>query len=218
MLVAVLTDAMIWDPKKECSMKISNRVVLGSFFALLLSAGLALADPHFDVPRGHMPPPGMCRIWFPGRPPGHQPPPGDCRRLSREVPRGAYLIAPDRRWSYDDMHDRRFRYDTFDRYSYRDREWERRREVQQDRRDVKGAAGQVREDRQDLHNANRELDKDRAELRRDVRQGASKNEIAGDRQELRDDHKKIGEAKSDLRDSQRKLQGTRKELHYDTHR
>lgn len=46
----------------------------------------------FHIPPGHYPPPGSCRIWFPGRPPGHQPPPGDCRVLDRQVPRGAYLI------------------------------------------------------------------------------------------------------------------------------
>ncbi|RTQ46518.1 hypothetical protein EJV47_21435 [Hymenobacter gummosus] len=27
------------------------------------------------VPRGHYPPPGECRIWYPNRPPGQQPPP-----------------------------------------------------------------------------------------------------------------------------------------------
>ena len=45
-----------------------------------------------NVPPGHLPPPGECRIWFPDRPPGHQPPPGDCRELSRHVPRGAVLV------------------------------------------------------------------------------------------------------------------------------
>lgn len=44
------------------------------------------------VPPGHMPPPGACRIWFPGRPPGHQPPPGNCARLQRQVPPGAVLV------------------------------------------------------------------------------------------------------------------------------
>lgn len=44
------------------------------------------------VPKGHMPPPGECRIWYPDRPPGQQPPPGDCRELRRHVPPGAYLI------------------------------------------------------------------------------------------------------------------------------
>ena len=27
------------------------------------------------IPRGHMPPPGEARLWYPDRPPGHQPPP-----------------------------------------------------------------------------------------------------------------------------------------------
>ncbi|SDR98816.1 tetratricopeptide repeat protein [Pseudomonas oryzae] len=46
----------------------------------------------YRIPRGHRPPRGQCRIWFPGRPPGKQPPPGDCRRLRERVPAGAWLI------------------------------------------------------------------------------------------------------------------------------
>ena len=41
-----------------------------------------------DIPKGHYPPPGECRVWYPGRPPGQQPPPGNCDR----VPPGAWLI------------------------------------------------------------------------------------------------------------------------------
>lgn len=44
-----------------------------------------------DIPYGHYPPPGECRLWYPNRPPGQQPPPRDCRSL-RSVPRGAWLI------------------------------------------------------------------------------------------------------------------------------
>ncbi len=44
------------------------------------------------IPKGHLPPPGMCRIWHPGTPPGLQPPPGNCAALSRQVPPGAWLI------------------------------------------------------------------------------------------------------------------------------
>lgn len=44
------------------------------------------------IPPGHLPPPGMCRIWYEGRPPGQQPPPGGCRKLEHEVPPGAILV------------------------------------------------------------------------------------------------------------------------------
>jgi hypothetical protein len=47
---------------------------------------------HLDIPPGHLPPPGECRIWYPGKPPGHQPPPGKCGRLRHHVPAGAWLI------------------------------------------------------------------------------------------------------------------------------
>jgi hypothetical protein len=41
-----------------------------------------------NIPPGHYPPPGECRIWYPDRPPGHQPPPGKCG----SVPAGAWVI------------------------------------------------------------------------------------------------------------------------------
>jgi hypothetical protein len=44
------------------------------------------------IPKGHMPPPGKCRIWYPDLPPGHQPPPGNCDELKYDVPRDAWLI------------------------------------------------------------------------------------------------------------------------------
>lgn len=48
---------------------------------------------NLHIPPGHLPPPGSCRIWYPGEPPGHQPPPGHCGELSYHVPPGAWLIA-----------------------------------------------------------------------------------------------------------------------------
>jgi hypothetical protein len=45
-----------------------------------------------DIPKGHYPPPGECRIWYPDRPPGHQLPPTRCERLPRQVPPGAWVI------------------------------------------------------------------------------------------------------------------------------
>lgn len=52
-------------------------------------------EAYAEVPPGHLPPPGECRIWYPGRPPGHQPPPGACHRLERQVPPGAVLVYGD---------------------------------------------------------------------------------------------------------------------------
>lgn len=54
--------------------------------------GYGYPAPQVQVPDGHLPPPGACRIWFPDRPPGHQPPPGPCHALEYQVPPGAYLI------------------------------------------------------------------------------------------------------------------------------
>jgi hypothetical protein len=79
--------------------------------AAALVAGLAL--PAFaqsrdrgpdQVPPGHRPPPGMCRIWLDGVPPGQQPEPTDCATAVRERPAGSRVIFGDRR--SDDDNDR----------------------------------------------------------------------------------------------------------------
>jgi hypothetical protein len=41
------------------------------------------------IPRGHLPPPGSCRVRHPDRPPGQQPPPTSC---DVDVPVGAFLV------------------------------------------------------------------------------------------------------------------------------
>jgi hypothetical protein len=51
----------------------------------------------FKIPPGHLPPPGQCRIWYPGNPSGQQPPCAKCSKLSRVVPAGAYLISRTRK-------------------------------------------------------------------------------------------------------------------------
>jgi hypothetical protein len=48
--------------------------------------------PVVMVPGGDMPPPGQCRVWYPGRPNPEQPSPGSCEELRGKVPEGAYLI------------------------------------------------------------------------------------------------------------------------------
>jgi hypothetical protein len=39
----------------------------------------------YGIPKGHLPPPGHCRIWYPNRPAGQQPPrsgaPSTCSRF-----------------------------------------------------------------------------------------------------------------------------------------
>lgn len=50
------------------------------------------APRHVDIPKGHYPPPGTCRIWVPGVPPGQQSPPGNCEDLQYRVPPGAILV------------------------------------------------------------------------------------------------------------------------------
>jgi hypothetical protein len=39
------------------------------------------------IPRGHLPPPGSCRVWYNDRPAGQQPPPTTCRDAERTVSR-----------------------------------------------------------------------------------------------------------------------------------
>lgn len=51
-----------------------------------------------EVPPGHYPPPGECRIWYVNRTPGHQPPPARCESLVGRVPFGAFLLYNDKAW------------------------------------------------------------------------------------------------------------------------
>lgn len=44
------------------------------------------------IPKGHLPPPGECKIWIPRRPAGQQGPPQSCSAAFRNVPPGAWVI------------------------------------------------------------------------------------------------------------------------------
>ena len=78
-------------------------LVLGAC-TLVLDSGHRSPDSHpgppshhprqaaLKIPPGHFPPPGMCRVWFPGRPPGHQPPPVSCERAEQRVSPGAWVL------------------------------------------------------------------------------------------------------------------------------
>lgn len=54
--------------------------------------GRTLPFGDLGIPKGHLPPPGECKVWFPGKPPGHQPPPQSCASALRNVPLGAWVI------------------------------------------------------------------------------------------------------------------------------
>ncbi len=45
-----------------------------------------------SIPPGHLPPPGMCRVWMPGEPPGHQPAPRSCSSIERTAPAGSWIV------------------------------------------------------------------------------------------------------------------------------
>lgn len=44
------------------------------------------------IPKGHLPPPGKCKIWQPGAPPGQQGSPMDKEMAFRQVPPGYWVI------------------------------------------------------------------------------------------------------------------------------
>ncbi len=44
------------------------------------------------IPPGHLPPPGKCKVWFPGDPPGHQPKARSCDGIEAAAPAGAWVL------------------------------------------------------------------------------------------------------------------------------
>ena len=66
--------------------------------ALALAAPLSAQKPREkadDIPPGHRPPPGMCRIWIDDVPPGQQPAPTDCATAVRNRPANGRVIFGD---------------------------------------------------------------------------------------------------------------------------
>src|SRR5687767_5148067 len=45
-----------------------------------------------NIPNGHLPPPGHCRIWYPSKPAGQQPPPVSCDKALRDFKIGTWII------------------------------------------------------------------------------------------------------------------------------
>ncbi len=44
------------------------------------------------VPPGHLPPPGQCRVWVPGKPPGHQAKSRTCDGIERSAAAGTWIL------------------------------------------------------------------------------------------------------------------------------
>lgn len=60
------------------------------------------APRKLTVPPGHYPPPGQCRLWYPGRPPGQQPKPVKCSQLrGKAAGTGAFILYNDTAWDGD---------------------------------------------------------------------------------------------------------------------
>jgi hypothetical protein len=79
-------------------------------FPLVLQAQGRNGGDH--IPPGHMPPAGLCRIWYDGVPPGRQPAPVDCRTAERRVPRNGRVVYGARDdWRRDRRDDRCYEYD-----------------------------------------------------------------------------------------------------------
>ena len=69
---------------------------------ILPRAGTAGPRELAGVPRGHYPPPGECRVWYPNRPAGQQPPPTSCDRLAGgRLEPGAFILHGDRAYDAD---------------------------------------------------------------------------------------------------------------------
>jgi hypothetical protein len=45
-----------------------------------------------DIPPGHLPSPGMCRVWVPGKPAGHQERARSCSNIERYAPAGSWIV------------------------------------------------------------------------------------------------------------------------------
>jgi len=65
-----------------------------ALLAMIVVSGCVVVDDprQANIPPGHMPPPGQCRVWHPDRRPGHRPPPGPCEVLYFQAPPGAILV------------------------------------------------------------------------------------------------------------------------------
>lgn len=68
--------------------------VLASGNGTVVTDGSSSTAATLGIPPGHLPAPGACRVWEPGRPPGRQRhlPSGSCRDVERQVRPGQWLV------------------------------------------------------------------------------------------------------------------------------
>ncbi|MEH7911910.1 hypothetical protein V7798_32725 [Rhizobium laguerreae] len=81
--VALIASPSLADPYKDESGNGSNRV---------WDRDGDYRRNSYRIPRGHLPPPGSCRVWFSDRPAGQQPPPTSCRQAQRMADRYSGLV------------------------------------------------------------------------------------------------------------------------------
>jgi hypothetical protein len=80
-------DSTLWRPKgKAGADKLGQRATV---VGVVRFGGRFL---ELDIPPGHLPPNGQCRLWYPDRPPGLQPPPAPCPFLISTAPVDTVVI------------------------------------------------------------------------------------------------------------------------------
>lgn len=86
-----------------------------------------------NVPPGHRPPPGMCRIWIDGVPPGQQPAPTDCANAVRNRPANGRVIFGDDAGGRGKGKSKKFKGTSYDRRYDRDDDRDDDRDERYDR-------------------------------------------------------------------------------------
>ncbi len=56
------------------------------------SSASASTASTLGIPPGHLPPPGLCKVWIPGTPPGHQAKARNCNNIERVAPAGSWIL------------------------------------------------------------------------------------------------------------------------------
>lgn len=112
----------------------STTLAFAAMMAFAAPAAAQHARGPSQIPPGHRPPPGMCRIWLDGVPPGRQPKATDCataRRWAPEHSRVIYGSAADERRDRILAREGNIRRDD-DRKRDTDRDIERKRDADRD--------------------------------------------------------------------------------------